>query len=86
MNVRFHKTFDKQYKKLQSADKQRVSERMKLFAREPFHPILNNLPLKGKYTGFRSISMTGDLRAVYKLIAEGTAYFVDVDTHSNLYR
>jgi len=85
MKIRFHKNFEKQYKKLKKAQKKKTQERLILFLENPFHPILANHPLRGKYTGYRSINITGNLRAVYKFINEQECIFVAVDTHSNLY-
>ena len=51
---------------------------------DEFDPILNNHALKGKYLGYRSINITGDLRVLYK--KEGNMMiFTVIDTHSNLY-
>ncbi|PIP31366.1 hypothetical protein COX24_04015 [bacterium (Candidatus Gribaldobacteria) CG23_combo_of_CG06-09_8_20_14_all_37_87_8] len=47
--------------------------------------MLNNHPLRGNYVDYRSINITGDLRAVFKLINENEAIFVRVGTHSELY-
>ncbi|MFH1671450.1 MAG: type II toxin-antitoxin system mRNA interferase toxin, RelE/StbE family [Candidatus Portnoybacteria bacterium] len=85
MIVHLHKNFEKQYNKLNKKTKGRVQERLKLFSENPFDPRLNNHPLKGKYTDYRSINITGDLRAVYKFISEDECIFVVVDSHSNLY-
>lgn len=85
MKIRFHKNFDKQYKKLNQEQKKRVKERLTLFLENPFHPILGNHPLKGKHKSYRSINITGDLRAIYKFISEQECIFVIIDTHSNLY-
>ena len=85
MKIRFHKNFDKQYKRLKQEQKKRVKERLALFLESPFHPILGNHPLKGKYKGYRSINITGDLRAIYKFINEQECIFVTIDTHSNLF-
>ena len=85
MNIRFHKNFGKQYKKLKRKEQKKVQERLELFSENPFNPWLNNHPLKGKYTDYRSINITGDLRAVYKFISEKECIFVAVDNHSNLY-
>ena len=85
MKIRFHKNFNKQYKKLRQAQKEKVQERLVLFLKDPFHLILGNHPLKGKYTGYRSINITGDLRAVYKFVSERECIFVAIDTHSSLY-
>ena len=85
MRARFHKNFEKQYGKLKEAQKKRVQERLTLFLKNPFHPILGNHPLKGRYKGYRSINITGDLRAVYKFVSEKECIFVVIDSHSNLY-
>lgn len=85
MKIRFHKNFEKQYQRLNKKQKGRVQERLILFLENPFHPILDNHPLKGKYVGYRSINITGDLRAVYKFVSEQEYIFVAVDSHSNLY-
>ncbi|MFH1968315.1 MAG: type II toxin-antitoxin system mRNA interferase toxin, RelE/StbE family [bacterium] len=85
MKIRFHKNFNKQYKKLKQAQREKTQERFVLFLEDPFSLILANHPLKGKYTGYRSINITGDLRAVYKFISEQECIFVAIDTHSNLY-
>ena len=85
MKIRFHGNFGKQYQKLNEKQKKKVQERIILFLKNPFHSILNNHPLKGKYVGYRSINITGDLRAIYKFVSEQECIFVVVDTHSNLY-
>ena len=85
MKIRFHKNFDKQYGKLKKEQKERVKKRLALFLKNPLHPALGNHPSKGKYNGYRSINITGDLRAIYKFINEYDCIFVTIDTHSNLY-
>lgn len=85
MKIRFHKNFEKQYKKLKKREQKKARERLELFLENPFNPWLNNHPLKGKYTDYRSINITGDLRAIYKFISEKECIFVAVDSHSNLY-
>ena len=85
MNVRFHKSFEKQYKKLKSSGKERFKQKIKVFLVDEFDPLLNNHPLKGKYQGYRSINVTGDLRAIYKRGNRGRIIFVAIDSHSNFY-
>ena len=84
MIVKFHKNFEKQYKKLKKPRKDKFQERVKLFLLDEFNPVLNNHPLKGKFSGYRSINVTGDLRAIYKKL-EDVSIFVAIDSHSNLY-
>lgn len=86
MIIRFHKHFEKQYKKLKPAEKQKTKSRLELFLENPFNPLLDNHPLRGKYTDYRSIDIAGDLRAVFKMQSEKECIFVAIDTHSNLYK
>lgn len=86
MKIRFHKNFENQYKKLKAGEKRKTQERLELFLKDQFHPILNNHPSKGKYLDYRSINITGDLRAIYKFIDNDNVIFVAIDTHSNLYQ
>ena len=85
MDVIFHKNFKRNYKKLQPSERKKCDERITLFMKEPHHPVLDNHLLGGKYKGYRSINITGDLRAIYELVADNISLFIIVDTHSNLY-
>jgi len=85
MKIKFHKSFEKKYKKLPAKLKSKVKERNKIFSENLFDPILNNHALQGKYSGYRSINITGDVRIVYKFLDKSVALFVDIDSHSNLY-
>lgn len=85
MKIILHKNFEKQYKKLRSNEKKRFKERKDIFLKNPYDPIFNNHPLQGKYKGYRSINVGGDLRVVYELIDKDIAYFVAIDKHNKLY-
>jgi addiction module RelE/StbE family toxin len=85
MKVRFHKNITKRYKKLQPAEKKKFDERITLFMENTHNVVLDNHPLRGSFVGYRSINITGDLRAVYKVIDQETAYFVVLGTHNELY-
>lgn len=84
MIVIYHRDFKKDYRKLPKKIIKRFEERILLFVNDEFNPVLNNHSLKGKYSSYRSINVTGDLRAVYKKDGEN-AIFVAIDSHSNLY-
>jgi len=86
MKIRFHGSFEKQYKKLRENDRLQAIERLSLFSKDEFSPILNNHPLLGKYKGYRSINITGDIRALYKYQNPSVCIFVIIDSHSNLYK
>ncbi|MBI2483565.1 type II toxin-antitoxin system mRNA interferase toxin, RelE/StbE family [Candidatus Uhrbacteria bacterium] len=85
MRILFHKKFKKQVAKYPFL-KIQIDERIILFMNDPFHPLLNNHPLTGKWIGYRSVNITGDYRAIYEFVKEDVAFFVDMDTHSNLYQ
>lgn len=60
-----------------------------LFSKDPNYLGFNNHSLGKEWEGFRSIDVTSDLRAVYQEISEldeTFAYFVELDTHEQLYR
>ena len=84
MIIVYHRDFKKSYRKLPQRLKEKLEERLRLFSSDEFHPILNNHALKGKYLGYRSINVTGDVRAIFKRDAQ-SALFVAIDSHSNLY-
>lgn len=86
MKIEFHKYFKKRYKKIPSKISSRFDERLFLFEREFFHSLLNNHPLVGDRKGQWSINITGDWRAIYVFKDEDTVVFIDIDTHSNLYK
>lgn len=84
MKVSYTKNFIKQAEKLPAKLQAKVYEHIKLFRDNPLHPNLRNHPLKGKYTAYRSINITGDYRALY-LQKEDEAVFDKIGTHSQLY-
>lgn len=85
MEIFLHKNFLKKYKTLKAGEKKRFQERRDIFLENPFHPILNNHALSGKYKGLRSINIGGDLRVVYDTISDDSVLFIGIDTHSKLY-
>lgn len=85
MKIKLHKDFEKQYQKLRANEKRKFKDRRDLFLQDQFNPALNNHSLKGRYSGYRSINITGDLRAIYKK-SNSDIIFVAIDSHSHLYR
>lgn len=84
MRIKLHKNFEKQYKKLRESEKKKFKVRRDLFIADELNPILNNHSLTGKYLGYRSINIKGDLRAIFKK-NDDIVIFTVIDSHSNLY-
>lgn len=85
MIINFHKDFTKRFKLLPKNIQIKFKERLIIFEEDQSDAILNNHALKGKYLGYRSINVTGDIRAIYKKTEENVI-FIDIDSHSNLYK
>lgn len=85
MIISYHKNFIKNFRKHSQKIKEKFKERQILFEEDEFDPVLNNHALKGKWVGYRSINVTGDIRAIFKR-EDGSALFVAIDKHSNLYK
>lgn len=86
MNIVLHKRFTKMAAKLPPKIKQKMVERMTLFAQDPTNRLLRTHSLNTPYGGSYSIDITGDVRAIYELIDDNTALFTHIGTHSQLYR
>lgn len=88
--VDYSKKFSKQFRKAPLEIKIAFKERFTLFVSDPTHPKLNSHQLIGKYSGLKSINITGDWRAIFQEIGdiEGhlTIIFLFLGTHSQLYK
>ena len=84
MIIIYHRDFKKSYKKLPPKIKEKLEDRLRLFSKDEFSPILNNHALTGKYKGYRSINISGDLRAIFRREKDSVLFAV-LDKHSNLY-
>lgn len=87
MNIDFSKSFDRQFQnRLSSLQRQLALEAIELFIDEPFHKDLRNHALYGKWTGYRTISVGGDLRLHFKIISNVSVLFEAVGSHDQLYK
>ncbi len=85
MKLQYHKQFQKQLFRLPLKQQSTVQDKLILFQNDQYHPSLNNHPLKGKYLGYRSINITGDIRAIYKEHTHEHLEFVYIGKHAQLY-
>jgi len=85
MEIRYSPKFIKKYQKLPPKFRAQFDSRFLLFVSDPTAPVLRLHPLKGKYRGYWSISVSGDLRAIYLERGEEIIIFAFIGTHSQLY-
>jgi len=88
MKIDLHPQFKKSYKNRIASNSKLVkqtSKRIELFRANPKHPILRNHPLAGTKKGFRSFSITGDVRVIYFHRSESLVIFFDIGTHNQVY-
>lgn len=90
IKIEYTRIFDKQLKKSPVKIKIAFRKRLELFLKNSFHPILNNHSLSGKLTGYRSINVTGDWRAIYSTESSTSKktliIFEMIGTHNQLYK
>jgi len=84
MKASYTKDFLRQYAKLPPKIRQKVDTRILLWQSDPLNSQLKDHQLKGQYSSYRSIAITGDYRALY-LQRENEAIFDIVGTHAQLY-
>lgn len=84
MNAYVHRSFLKKFKKLPAKVQDKFEERLDLFLQDPTNQLLNNHSVEKAFPECRSINITGDYRAIYKLLGD-TATFISIGTHSELY-
>lgn len=88
MNVvytaRFRKHFRKRIRELPALHK-KFEDRMTRFKENPRDSLLRDHALSGNLKGYRSFSITGDIRVIY-FIRDETIHFVDIGSHAQMYR
>jgi addiction module RelE/StbE family toxin len=87
MKIEFARSFKKQYDKAPEKIKNSFNKKLIIFERNKFDNHLDNHKLKGKLIGLRSISITGDWRAVFlEKENETIVFFIMLGTHSQIYK
>ena len=89
MIIRYDPDFIKKLKKENVKVKKNFKEAVLIFSKDPYDPKLDNHPLKKDWSGYRSIDITKDFRAIYREIEEDDeviAYFLAIGTHKKLYK
>ena len=86
MKIKYHKQFEKRFKKLPKSLQRKTIASIERFTQDPHNTQLRNHALKGKLKGLRAISVTGDIRIIFR---EHEGYTVvitlDVGSHAQVY-
>jgi len=85
MQISFSNKFKKQYKKLPNYIRDKFDQKLLIFSENKNDLILDNHKLHGKFKNFKSIDITGDIRAIYEEIDKNSMHFVSIGSHSKLY-
>lgn len=85
MEVIFERSFVKQYKKLPRKIQERFKERLSLWTENPEDSRLRVHSLSGKYLGYWSFNVTGDIRTLYRYDGDEIVIFALIGSHSELY-
>lgn len=89
IEIRFSRRFRKEYQKADLKIKKAFDNRLQLFYSNELHPLLNNHNLQGILSGYKSINITGDWRAIYSQTVSNNKRVITFEimgTHSKLYR
>lgn len=88
LQIEFTQRFNKQRKSAPVEIKIAFKEAFEIFLENPNHPQLRNHPLKEKYSGYNSLGVTGDWRALFKVRESKTRTVITfhiLGTHIQLY-
>ena len=85
MKLRRSRIFTKQYHTLPPKQQQQFDARLRLWLTDPGHPTLRAHPLKGKFQGYWSMNVSGDVRAIYYYESDDVVIFALIGTQRQLY-
>jgi addiction module RelE/StbE family toxin len=87
MEIKYHKTFLKNFRKRikpHSKFSEQFKLRLNLLIQDSTNPTLKDHSLKGLKKGYRSFSVTGDIRVIYKYEGKNIRLY-DIGTHNQVY-
>jgi addiction module RelE/StbE family toxin len=86
MKIIVTKAFAKQFNKLPDKIQKKFEERLEIFIKDQFSPILNTHSLIGEYKGFWSFNINSDDRVIFEQLPKNEVKLYAVGTHSKLYK
>lgn len=84
MRIDFHRNFDKKFVKLTKKQQVQFKARLIELSEDQYKTVLNNHSLKGEIHEYRSIYITGEVRAIIPR-SENHVELIDIGSHSQLY-
>jgi hypothetical protein len=78
MRAVFSPQFKQRAKKLPAATQRKLKSRLALFMEDPYNSLLENTAFAGDWGNYRTISIAAASRAVFQLLPQDTAYFIDL--------
>jgi addiction module RelE/StbE family toxin len=63
---------------------EQFERRLLLFVNDSENQVLKNHALIGDYQGYKSFSVTGDVRVIYR-DSGGQVFLIDIGTHNQVY-
>ena len=86
MKIKYHKKFEKRFKKLSPSLKDKTVSAIRKFIENPFDKTLGNHPLAGKLQGKRAFSVAGNIRIVFEEYDNYVlVIMLDVGSHPQVY-
>lgn len=87
MIIKYHKRFEKKFKKLPPSVKNKAQQAISIFKHNPYDPRIGNHALSGKMKGQRAFSVTGDVRIVFEEYDQYVfVLFLTIGSHPQVYR
>ena len=87
MNIKYHQRYAKHYTKRIKPYPQlvkKLQQRVILFFENSQYPLLKDHQLTGDKKEYRSFSVTGDIRVIYKKDGDDVLFY-DVGSHNQVY-
>ncbi len=85
MQIDYTRKFLKQFNKQRAKIRATFYDRLEIFKVDPSSSLLHDHSLKGNYQGYRSINVSGDIRALYTQRGSTIIIFAFIGSHSELY-
>ena len=87
MIIRYHRVFEKQFKKLLNKDRERVTKVIETFIDNPYSKSIKNHSLKGVLLGKEALSVGPDFRIIFEEFDDYTlVIFLDLGKHNRVYK